>query len=61
MMGKEHCWGGNVYYYIFCLCVYMCVSIHDIHTRSLRDPNNVISVKGKGQPDILQCEPFSKF
>ncbi len=33
--------GGDVYYYIFCLCVSMCVSIHAIHTRSLRDPNNV--------------------
>lgn len=48
--------------YILSLCVYVCIyTCHThIHTRSLRDPNNVISVKGKGQPDnVNHIKSFS--
>lgn len=53
--------GGKMCIIIYiCLCVSMCVSIHAIHTRSFRDPNNVISVKGKEQPDnVNHIKSFS--
>lgn len=35
--------GGKMCIIIFCLCVSMFVSIHAIHTRSLRNPTKVIS------------------